>query len=438
MVFAPHPDDETLGCAGLIQQTVASGGSVEVVLFTNGDAFRTGVECAAHSLRVVPEDYLTYARRRQQETRAALRLLGVPAENVVFLGYPDQGLRPMWYDYWTPDRLYTSATTHCSNSPYPDSYTKNTPYCGQSVLADVEQTLRRFHPDRVTVTHPAEDHSDHAAAAAFVTRALQELRETPQEADWSRRTQLSYYLVHRGDWPVPQGRDLTAPLSPPATMAHLDTRWTALPLTQRQATLKARSIECYASQTAMMGRFLRSFARRTEIYGDMVTPSLITVTGPSLRQFADQHRWDALPPVLVDPVDDNVLRDLNGSGDIRDLYACRQGDSLLVKLDCRRAISGTLDYRLRIRCFGAQGETTARAPMFDLRPTAGATAGSGLQVTAERNTLCAAIPWARITDACQGTPVQALALDAETSLSHVPIDRTGVRLLTVPSEGSRP
>src|SRR5512143_3590489 len=37
MVFAPHPDDETLGAGGLIQRVLATGGKVRVVFVTNGD-----------------------------------------------------------------------------------------------------------------------------------------------------------------------------------------------------------------------------------------------------------------------------------------------------------------------------------------------------------------------------------------------------------------
>jgi len=37
VVFAAHPDDETLGAGGLIHQAVASGAHVTIVVMTNGD-----------------------------------------------------------------------------------------------------------------------------------------------------------------------------------------------------------------------------------------------------------------------------------------------------------------------------------------------------------------------------------------------------------------
>ena len=38
LVVAPHPDDELLCCAGVIQRVVQSGGRVSIVWVTSGDA----------------------------------------------------------------------------------------------------------------------------------------------------------------------------------------------------------------------------------------------------------------------------------------------------------------------------------------------------------------------------------------------------------------
>ncbi|MDT4288484.1 PIG-L family deacetylase [Methylomonas sp. MO1] len=39
LVLAPHPDDETLSSAGLIQQVLQQGGSVRSTVVTSGDAY---------------------------------------------------------------------------------------------------------------------------------------------------------------------------------------------------------------------------------------------------------------------------------------------------------------------------------------------------------------------------------------------------------------
>lgn len=74
VVIAPHPDDETLGCGGLIHDLVEGGSQVQVVTVTDGEA----------SHRSWPE--LASLRRREQ--REALGMLGVPA-SPTFLGVAD-------------------------------------------------------------------------------------------------------------------------------------------------------------------------------------------------------------------------------------------------------------------------------------------------------------------------------------------------------------
>ena len=37
LILAPHPDDEAIGCAGVIQQAVSSGAQVRIAYLTNGD-----------------------------------------------------------------------------------------------------------------------------------------------------------------------------------------------------------------------------------------------------------------------------------------------------------------------------------------------------------------------------------------------------------------
>src|SRR6185436_2742523 len=70
LVVAPHPDDESLGSAGLIQRVLAAGGHVRVVLMTSGDAFPEGVKAETHILDPRPNDFRSYGTLRQHETIA--------------------------------------------------------------------------------------------------------------------------------------------------------------------------------------------------------------------------------------------------------------------------------------------------------------------------------------------------------------------------------
>ncbi len=80
MVVAPHADDAEFGAAGTVARWTREGRKVVYVIITNGDKGTTDRHLAPEVL----------AAMRKQEQRAAARVLGV--EQVVFMGYPDQGL----------------------------------------------------------------------------------------------------------------------------------------------------------------------------------------------------------------------------------------------------------------------------------------------------------------------------------------------------------
>jgi LmbE family N-acetylglucosaminyl deacetylase len=80
LVLAPHPDDETLGCGALLAASFASRRAVHVAMITDGDRSHPNSP-------TWPAARL--ARRRRQETQAALHRLGGRPADISFLGYPD-------------------------------------------------------------------------------------------------------------------------------------------------------------------------------------------------------------------------------------------------------------------------------------------------------------------------------------------------------------
>jgi len=80
LVIAPHPDDESLGCGGVIAEARARGHTVRLVLVTDGAASHPGS-------RSHPPAELR--RIREGEFLAAAVTLGVPADCVDMLGLPD-------------------------------------------------------------------------------------------------------------------------------------------------------------------------------------------------------------------------------------------------------------------------------------------------------------------------------------------------------------
>lgn len=82
-VAAPHPDDEALGCGGLIAALTDAGREVWALLLSDGGLSHPGS-------RAYPRGRL--ARARLAEWRAGLAALGVPAARTRALGLPDGAL----------------------------------------------------------------------------------------------------------------------------------------------------------------------------------------------------------------------------------------------------------------------------------------------------------------------------------------------------------
>jgi LmbE family N-acetylglucosaminyl deacetylase len=82
LILAPHPDDEALGCGGLIAALSAIRRPPMVVVLTDGSGSHPG--SAAY-----PPPHLAALRRK--ETAAAAEALGLPADRLMFLELPDGG-----------------------------------------------------------------------------------------------------------------------------------------------------------------------------------------------------------------------------------------------------------------------------------------------------------------------------------------------------------
>jgi LmbE family N-acetylglucosaminyl deacetylase/glycosyltransferase involved in cell wall biosynthesis len=109
LVLAPHPDDEAIGCGGLVAQHLREGRKVHVVIATNG---AEAGDAAA----------------REAESRRGLTLLGEGVELEL---------------YRLPDR-------HLSDD-------------SDELLAKLRATISAFAPDLIAVPSPIEIHPDHLA-----------------------------------------------------------------------------------------------------------------------------------------------------------------------------------------------------------------------------------------------------------------------------------
>jgi LmbE family N-acetylglucosaminyl deacetylase len=84
MVFAPHPDDETLGCGGTIAKKISQGFEVFIVLVTDGRHSYSKV--LGIQSNPSPEELVQI---RKEEFKRAASILEVPEKNLLSLDFED-------------------------------------------------------------------------------------------------------------------------------------------------------------------------------------------------------------------------------------------------------------------------------------------------------------------------------------------------------------
>jgi LmbE family N-acetylglucosaminyl deacetylase len=266
LVISPHPDDETIAPGGLIQAALANGAQVRVVIFTNGDGQFFAPLLFGLDGGPLPAGYVSMGATRMAESTAALETLGLPAEDIAFLGYPDRGLQPMLEKNWPATDPYTAPFTRTNSSPYSGTPHPGAAYCGESLFSDLRSLVLDYRPDLIVLPHPADQHSDHAAASTFTIRVIATIRLT----DSAYRPRMWAYLVHYGKYPLMDGVDRSLGFFPPADLVTSQNTWGSLTLTSQQVQGKSAAIKDYPTQVLLLGNFLPEFTRINELF--MILP----------------------------------------------------------------------------------------------------------------------------------------------------------------------
>lgn len=97
MVFTPHPDDDLFGCGGTLALLARNGNKILIVIYTNDNKGSFDLEMTSERL----------ARIRKAEEEAAMATLGIPKENIFWMGYDDGEL-----EYAEPKALCGQATKY--------------------------------------------------------------------------------------------------------------------------------------------------------------------------------------------------------------------------------------------------------------------------------------------------------------------------------------
>jgi LmbE family N-acetylglucosaminyl deacetylase len=88
LVFAPHPDDETLGCGGTIAKRFNEGYEVIVVVLTDGQ--QAFYKVFGINSDPTPEEL---KQIRKEEAIRAIKTLGLSEKNIVFLDFEDGSVK---------------------------------------------------------------------------------------------------------------------------------------------------------------------------------------------------------------------------------------------------------------------------------------------------------------------------------------------------------
>lgn len=154
LIFAPHPDDEVIGCGGLIARLVRQGRIPHIVVMTGGEGSHTS--CCNTS-----KEEIIKARRRL--TRNALTILGIPESHIHELNFADGNIN--------------------GNDPE---------------VKKLRQLVADINPESVFVPHWGEGWPDHINTAKIVRDIA------PASAEiWEYCVWMWYYNVWRGlrlDW----------------------------------------------------------------------------------------------------------------------------------------------------------------------------------------------------------------------------------------------
>jgi LmbE family N-acetylglucosaminyl deacetylase len=210
LVFAPHPDDESLACGILLQRAVEAGAAICVVYLTDGETNPWPQRYLSRRWRLNSADRQRWAKLRRREALAALRLLRVPPENARFLGWPDQGLA----------RLFQTESA--------------------LVQARLRYLIQEWSPSDVLGPDVADRHCDHRAVGALLDALFAHRKAELQSVrSWS-------YIVH--------GRD--------TGFRHCAA---IVPQTPSQAETKRRAIGCHQTQLLLSRRRFLSYAARPEL-----------------------------------------------------------------------------------------------------------------------------------------------------------------------------
>jgi len=262
VVFAPHPDDEVLMTAGIINCAVNDGDHIKVVIVTNGDPHTQQEGCIA-----------------LQESINGLSALGLNSKDIYFLGYRAVTILTLYKNPNEKAVIHLIGEKENWNYTYglPDKSDYFTSKFGEPALLNtknlrwaIESILREELPETIYTTRLHDVHCDHRGTNRFVVDGIVSIkRQIP-----SYSPKLYEAIVHSFDgddkWPV---RDLDVNQVVPFTTPVLLEKKTPLlwsnvhhipvpiqmlktPRNDPAVNLKYKAINCHTSKVSDFQLFI--------------------------------------------------------------------------------------------------------------------------------------------------------------------------------------
>ena len=191
VIVAPHMDDEALACGGLIAK-LPKKKRIHIIYATDG--MKSPNPIIPGRDEISPD----LGRIRIQESIKAMRLLGIPEQNLHFLCLPEAELRRSIVSFRTPLR----------------------------------ETIRDIYPDFILIPFRYDRHPDHLAVNHVITADL--------EQGILKAQSIEYFVYYR--WRLMPKRDIRKYIKP-QFLYRLDI--------SNVARQKRQSLDCFVSQTTI-------------------------------------------------------------------------------------------------------------------------------------------------------------------------------------------
>ncbi len=141
LAIGAHPDDVELGLGGCLAKHAENGDDMCILILSRGEKGVSDDKLEDRGELDEKQRNVLKGRTRENETKNALKLLGVKKENIKILGLPDNGIK-----------------------------------INKKVIEDVYKHIMEVNPDAIYTHHFEDDHLDHVNTSLISLHAARRIK----------------------------------------------------------------------------------------------------------------------------------------------------------------------------------------------------------------------------------------------------------------------